>query len=264
MDWKRVKSILIALLLVTDLLLGYNIYIQFGNRISTERDAIETALRLVGAGYGLSSGMILALPERMYSYIVPRDAAAELAFAQKLLGDDTTSRDAGGGIIEYTGRRGSAVIRSAGEIELEAALDDISAADAEGVKKLLTEAGLSIASEVETNALGSYSVPQTRDGFAAPRYSLTCAVSNGRLKITGRWLISTQWRSEERSISRAELVIKLGDWLAAANINAVLSIEPAYHILTAAGRGMYASPVWVVETDAGVFMINALSGVPEP
>ena len=119
MEWSKVKTILIVLLAVVNLLLGLNIAGQISAQRREETAALQSALTLLRkAGMQFDEQLFFDMPRAPAVLTGARSAAREGAVADALLRSHTVE-EAGGGISIYTSRAGRVVFRSGGFFEAE-------------------------------------------------------------------------------------------------------------------------------------------------
>ena len=253
MDWKRVKSILIALLLVTNLILGYSVYGQFRSISRTEQAALEQALALSSENSGLRADMLSALPAEAQCFAVPRDNALENAFAAALLGESGfASENTGGGIVLYKSDRGSGEIKAGGEMDF--ALNWPEGELNARLPALLREAGLELLdADITAEADGSITCAQRFGGLSLDRYALTGALRDGTLSLAGRWLLCAQPEPGGTAPRKSELVLYLARWLESGQQGQVAGLTPGYRMAENLVR-----PVWLVELERGIAVFDLL------
>lgn len=254
MDWKRVKTILIALLLVTNLILGYSVYGQYRSLNQTEGRALEQALQLAGEASGLTHRLLDDLPGEMMAYSTPRDSTCEAAFARALLGEaGFVEENAGGGIVLYHGEKGRGEIKSAGEMEFR--LDGPWEQEGlmETVAAMLAQAGLEAGSNVMRTDAGIY-VYQRFEGLPLDHYQLVALIDDsGALSISGRWLLCREAEAAENAPQKSELVLYLSRWLESAQAGAVTGLAAGYRVADSR-----VSPVWFVALESGVEVFDLM------
>ena len=87
MEWGKAKSILIALMLAVNILLGVNIGVQLYERHKSQNETARMACQiLLEQGVTAGEDMLLTMPDAMIGYIYSRDTAVEEAAASALLG----------------------------------------------------------------------------------------------------------------------------------------------------------------------------------
>jgi len=253
MDWKRVKSILIALLLVTNLILGYSVYSQFRSVSRTEQAALAQALAMAGELSGLRADMLSPLPSESQSFSVPRDSVLENAFAAALLGESGfVSENTGGGIVLYKSGRGSGEIKTGGEMDFTLTWPEgeLSAQ----LPALLREAGLELLdTDITAAPDGSLSCSQRFSGLSLDRYALTGAVQDGTLSLTGRWLLCAQPEVGAAAPRKSELVLYLSQWLESGQQGPALGLTPGYRVAENLVR-----PIWLVQLENGTAIFDLL------
>ncbi|NCB04445.1 MAG: hypothetical protein EOM69_02860, partial [Clostridia bacterium] len=88
MEWNKVKSILIVLLLLVDVILGVTVAEQYLQVRTRERASVSDAAQLLRRdGLRFDEQMFFDLPVHLCAWTIPRDDATELRVATALLGE---------------------------------------------------------------------------------------------------------------------------------------------------------------------------------
>lgn len=255
MEWSKVKSILIALLVVTNVILGVNIHSQLQEQRESEHAAMESALTLLrNAGISFDEQAFWDLPEAQIQYSAPRSEEKEAAAAGALLGD-YTYQGAGGGIAIYSSEKGSVTFRNGGLMEARLVGDVTAQALLEG---LLQAAG---------TARGDYAVEQTPTGVRAQLYAdghevigavLECEDTDGGAAASGRWIFASALEQEGGGEPRAEMTVALlqlnGDTpFGIETVEAVCAIEQTRD------GGVRLIPAWRVDTKNEQIILSCMT-----
>ncbi len=248
MEWSRAKTLLIALLLVVNVLLGFNAAVRIRERGTREDETVRRALDVVASrGVSLPEAQALAMPGSMTGYVLTRDAAAERARAEALLGACEEVQP-GGGIYSFTGAAGAVTFRSGGYVEVA-----WNGEETPDLTSFLTPPG-AVRAEVRAEE-GVYGL--LLDGLP---------VSGARLARdeqglwSGTWVFGSVRLSEQSSVSRAAMILALGTAASQLGEQSIVSLAPAC-VLTALPSGdIRLTPAWRAETDGAVFHVSALSG----
>lgn len=260
MEWKRVKTILIAVLLVTCLVLAANIWDQLRARRVMEEQAVRDACALAArSGLTIDPALVLDLPEYGTVMAAERDAALELSLAEALLGP-CTAEEPGGGVVIYTGESGRLSIRRGGALELSRAQEG-DAPDAAGWAALLSAAGLKLtADDAVREGETVVFVQRAADGGEILNCRLSCTAADGVLTVQGRWLPEGAADTGRRGASRAELVLALAELVRAQpEYGAVEAVTAGYELRAGTARRLELTPVWTVETGGGSLVLDTVT-----
>ncbi len=255
MEWGKVKSILIALLAVTNVILGVSIHSQLQERRESERASMESALTLLrNAGVGFDEQIFWGLPDSLVQYSAPRSEETEAAAAKALLGD-YVYQEAGGGIAIYTSEKGSVTFRSGGL--MEAHLTDGRSAQ-ELLDALLQAAG---------TARGDCAVEQTLSGVCAQLYvggyeavgaALECEDTADGASASGRWVFAPALSQDGVGESRPEMLVALLQ-LEREEPSDIQSVEAVCVLEQTQDGGVRLIPAWRIETQSEQIILNCMT-----
>ena len=255
MDRGKVKTAVIAILLILNLLLGTLLIWRTAIAGKIERDAFDN-LKAVMQSNGVTL-LLDELPsaEGVYPLLSERSLSTEASLAETLTGS-AQGADQGGNIYYYTGELGEAWFRGSGDFEV---LFAETVADPEALlKQALLPYGMDPAEEPLVQRVENRKV-------------FNCVVnihnSAGRLHaVTGRLAVgSFQAVMDQTLIDAATALLRFIASLESSGFicTEVVSMELGY-VMTAPAAGSYQlTPVWSVVTDTGEYHINAISGTVE-
>ena len=252
MEWSRIKTILICLLLFVNLYLGFSVVSKLSEQSHAEEDMLNDACSILESrGISFDCEMLSNMPKNMNAYEFPRDISLEEEAAFGLLGSCDENMP-GGEIYVYSADEGSLTFRSGGYIEavfarqpekdvLESLLDDYLAN------------GLGCEPEKE----GCYAL--TFDGF--PVRGAQVSVSEDGRSFSGKWIFSREALKGSQSLSRAELALAMGSILRDSGQSFVKEVSAVYIHQASQSGGVSLVPAWKVSCPRGeVIYINALTG----
>lgn len=266
MEWPKVKNIIILILLMVD---GCLLVLVLGRQRAVNQYARSA---VVGAVQVLEQNGITVAPAALeHSAALPaltasRELQAEQALAQVLLGPDAVRRDRSGGLYAYESAQGTALFRANGNFEAE--FEDapqVGRAPAEHAADLLEDMGLEgeVISAPE-GADGETVMLQTLDG--APVYScrLVFRYEGGRLLALSGTLISGPAlpAAEGTSLDLPNALLRfLGGILERGGVcSAVTALRPGYRLGQSFGSEQRLAPTWLVETNAGSYYMDGVTG----
>ena len=197
MEWNKVKSMLIALLLVVNILLGLNIQAQLSAQRADEEESLHLALSLLAdAGAQFDEQLFWNMPRSSAVLLGERSTEREAQLAGTLLG----------GVSIYTSSAGSVTFRSGGLFEAE--LND--GTGPEELLDLIVETAAIKGMDYEMSAEGeSVSAQLLLDGWTVAGAALTCRSTETGALASGRWYFGSEPVSEGAGVSRAEMVVAL-------------------------------------------------------
>lgn len=235
MEWKRVKTLLLILLLACDLGLGISLGAQYFTQRRREDQALTDALELLRRdGILVDPSQAAALESGLQALLVTRDTDHERIVMERLLGACTVT-DQGGGVLTYSGVQGTVTVRNGGYIE--------GACSPEGFLTTLEE------------ALGvEHTDRQILSGLEL--YNTGLQLENGRL--TGRWLLALEGSRLGAGGQRDRLLLDLAAFL--GEQTEVRSLTQIWLVAGTAGRQAEVEPAWRIETAQGVRYMSLRTG----
>ena len=261
MDWKRVKTILIALLLVTNVVLLASVLLQLESGRKSELRALEATFTLMERDYGLRIEMIKALPTQAWSFTVERRGEDESRLAESILGSNGFSgEDGGGGIYKYQSDLGTGEIRRGGDMEFFS--QSHAGFSGEDFEASLNAAGLKDTAGSTSSAMArSVTVAQHRGGVPIVNSGLTCSEIGQGFHIIGRWIVSAKWEKKEASASRAQLAFELVRALDGLGVTVINGVKMGYYVQISGASDAGIIPVWKIDTDIGVLIFDLMEYV---
>jgi hypothetical protein len=272
MDKSQVRNFILLVLLLVNLFLLALVLADKWRASAEQQDAWEEM-----SGIFLQNGITLepgvraeSVPE---SYSLRRDTERELELAQRLLGGSVSGEPQGGDIYCYTGDNGQASFHGNGDFDVSFEPD---AAD-EGKDFLGTAADVLRKLEIDYDPDSAQMKPD--EGCTV--VSLTVVwqskcVYNSRvsfrffedslISMTGRRMLDTVLSVGGRAgmdqatlLMRFLRVVREGGYVCTK----ISAISPGYSMNDAASNDAVLVPVWRIETDAGAYYINGITGKEE-
>ena len=141
MEWSRAKTILLVVLICTNLFLAGNLLWQVSHGWAQQRQAMDQALALLQEDVGeFDEDIFRSLGTQRPVYAASRDTALEKKAAQALLGTEESDTD--GGVSRFSSEKGSLTFYTGGEVRLE--LFTESSLTGEEWQELLEKAGFPV------------------------------------------------------------------------------------------------------------------------
>jgi len=251
-EWSKVKSILIALLLVVDAILGVTVAAQYVQLRDAERDSLAGAAQLLrDAGLRFDEELFSDMPVSLSMWTVPRDAAAEERAARALLGASIESEAAGGGITVFEAQEGRVTFRAGGIFE---ALRNISSASSQSPEDAFSKILLALNVSPEEN--GAYVTQRAPDGAPIVNARLQYSTEDGTEAVTGLWIFADEETETRLRATRAELLLALR---AVVPEQAEITACSAGYVAREERTGMRLEPIWRVTADETDYYVSALT-----
>ncbi|MEA4920379.1 MAG: hypothetical protein VB078_05635 [Clostridiaceae bacterium] len=251
MEWSKIKTILILLMLAVNIFLSINLYSQVSGSIREEHDMTEHSGEILKShGFAFFEDAFLDMPVSMTSYTFRRDIEAEAKAAQGLLGECEQAQQ-GGGIYQYSSSKGKVIFRSSGYIELEWLSED--EPDIEALLMPgLNEDALSLKKETEGYSL-------YMDGLKIVGAFVSDRHSGKETFAEGVWVYGQKERGAI-SRTRAELILALGDVMKKLNLTSIDALKSAYILSPLQNGDVRLTPVWLVVSGDELVYVSALTG----
>ncbi len=270
--WGRVKTACIVVLLVFNVLL---LAVFGAGRLSSymisrqTRSHVDTLLAQRGVLCGSSVYSTLTSPPQ--SYTLRMDSSIQDSFADTMLTGTVRSSAEKGNTTAWTGENGSISWASSGELTGSFSLrtqpvpQDIEDAQ-ELIVRLLEEAGISVSSEQvtaeQTEDAFVVEVEQDINGVELLGCGMTFTIFEGNATtLEGQWCTGEAEELTVRALesySAQEVILQLID--EQEDIAQIISAQPTYVLSDKSGGRFTAIPCWRFSTDAGDFVMNALTG----
>lgn len=255
MDRGKVKTAVIAILLVLDLILGAFLIWQSATARKAERDAFQNLQTVMH-----DNGVELLLDELpsadgVYTLLSERSLTAEAALAKVFTGSDQ-GQDQGGNIYYYAGSTGEAWFRGSGDFEV--LFSEPTAQMDPSVRKALLQYGIDpdrgdIIQQVDERNVFNCSVSLNYVN------SLLTSVT-GRL-VAGSFSAVVDTPAMDASTALLRFIASLED--NGFICTEISSVELGYLMSALVTGGFQLTPVWRVVTDTGEYYVNAISGAVE-
>ena len=268
MERGKIKNWILLVLLLLDLALGALLLTGAAEEAGYRRLG-EESLFSVLRQRGLDPGKDLELPEAgAGTWHLERSLQTEEALASRLLGQVETL-DQGGNIYVYTGERGSASFRGTGEFALhfEKPLDpgrDPGALVVQTLERLGMDAREEDLAVRETEEGQEYTALCRWQGAVVwncrVRFLFTEA---GLAEVSGLRLFDVSGEEGDGAYSAYTAVLCFLDSEFAGTAGTLEAILPGYTLSVPMSGSCTLQPVWILETDAGRFQVNAVTGRTE-
>ena len=265
MPWSKMKNIILAILVVTNLALLALVggqAIQDSRLLSRAREDSIQFLRTRGVEVDediVPQGMELT-PQ-----IVERDLEREERAAAALLGSPVTAESRGGEVYRYFNERGSVQFHSDGTFsaQLEPGACPVGEDRAAGCADLMERMGFQ-GKVLEENG-DSFLFRQTWEGWPLFSQQVTLVCEGDRLAaVTAGRQLAGKSREDtgRRTITVATALVDFFNGVGALGdvCNRIDAIEPGYAASTSLSGPILLTPVWRVTTDTGAYQLDTVTG----
>ncbi len=271
MEWRKVKSIIILLLLLVNGFLLALMLARKSEADSYDRTALTQAVEaLAGRGIAVEQSD-LAGAEELLPIDVERDAAGEEKLAAALLGKAVAGDNRGGGLYLYESAAGEMTIRAGGD--LSAVLNDDprwhtgdpASHAAALIRSLGAEARLTASEGAADGA--DITFVQTWEGTPVFSCAVTFTYRDGRLQtVNGALLTSGSTAKESGAVlTLPTALMRFLDGIQEQGdvCSAIRSMEPGYRAGQSASGVTRLTPCWLVTTNTADYYLDALTGALE-
>lgn len=262
-----IKNVVIwALVAINLFFLSYYLIGRYQDNTIKLQMRKEIALLMAQNGIDLDTDNIHEGGE-LYLLDTNRDSDKEQAIVESFLGQ-TTVVEQGGIITNYNGKNGQAVFRNSGEFELafEPGVNMTTASIAAMTRQLLEKMELETSSVTVTGTDGNgvATVVCTWKKHRIYNCRIKFVYTSGRLvEISGKYASDVTMTDEKVSMSSSATALM--HFLSAVRsdkytCSAITAVEAGYYFVSAAYGEGRSNPVWRIETDTGVYYVDAVTG----
>ena len=263
MSWSKIKTIIIVILLLTNLFLLFLIGGQKLHSARYEADTLRQTVEVLSRNGLKVAEDALPGDAQIVPLLVERDEQAELRAATVLLGGDAAFSSTGG-LNVYSSAAGDLSFRSGGEVsatlELSWAGFDSPAGHAAHLMEQLGAEAWSITADGGTVTVvqlaGDFPVLDARLTLTYDRFSL--------LSMEGKLLLGSALAENEpyTPISLSTALVALMNYSADSGtaFSTVTRMTPGYLAASSLTDPVRLAPAWLVETDAATLCIDAATG----
>ena len=267
MDWPRVKTLLLVLLLVANLLLG-GLSVQRHWAVSKEQTRSWQAWRqtFLSMGIALDDSLRPIMDTQIYALYLPRPEEKEQALALFFLGD-VSFRDLGGHVFEYAGSAGTGRFRAGSSFDIRLKIPTplqkrtpAEQAKADIVTAELDAYPLTAPQVTEREGNSEITCRQIVQGCTVYNSQLSFSYGNGGLQsVGGTFLLAPVSRREpEPSLTAGSLLIQFVQTL--DNPVYVNAMEWGY-VLVVDGSDLWKlQPVCQIAVDGQEYLLDADAG----
>lgn len=269
MEWRRVKTMIIIVLLLANGFLLALVGRQKAQTLRYEQSALEQSIRVL-AQNGIELPVQAISDRSGYpSMVMQRSIQAEQELACALFGREVTGNSRGGGLYIYSSDGyGQISMRSGGELssELEDAdiwrIDDPEA-HAEALVKAMKPTFRQVMCSLEQ---GSGSVVYQQELKGTPLYScrLTFRYRSGRLvSISGKVLAAEDTTQEAGELLSLPTVLMrfLGGLRDSGDVcSSIGRVSAGYQVVQSFADTVRLRPVWFISTNTADYYVDGMTG----
>lgn len=269
MEWSKIKTIVIWMLVITNLFLLGLVVQEEGKAQRLEREALEnTVVFLNQRGIQLDADVV---PDRME--LVPQQAERALereqSLAEALVGGPVQVDALGGQMYRYTGSNGTVQLHNDGSFSVQ-----LGASARPRKEEVVERWAKALLAKLDFDGTLLESSGDAQEGYAVLRqvwkrapllnHRVEVRWDEDGVRLTGRRLIGEPSAVKDQGGMTVPTALmdaftglnRLGDVC-----SQILHIQPSYVSLsTLHGSTMTLRPVWHITTDTGVYQLDTVSG----
>lgn len=262
MEWPKIKTILLLILLLTDGFLLALVGVRSWNTSRYQEEAREDALTLLERGGIQMQAQQLPEDLRLPVGTVSRDLEGELAQLVPVLGEGTRE-SLGGGQYRYTGDNGEAWLRGRGEFSLELKagafpLEGELERHAAGVLKRMGVEALAVESRGDGQS-GEVTLLQLWEGVPVRSCRVTARYADGGLtSLSGAWLNGKPETAGQLELSAVTGLLRFVEELGETGdvCREIFAMQAAYQLTASLSEPSVLMPIWYLETDTGSYTLD--------
>lgn len=266
MQWSRVKSIFLVILLLVDGFLFLNIAGKYVSRSYRQAENAHNIVEILST-QGIRVGEDFSLPDTHALPVlqIDRSRADEDRFSFGLLGEQALRQEEqdGSGTVRYTSDTGAMSWQGGGQVS-GAFVPEGYAAPTDGeaalrlARALLSQAGLATANL--SFAVDGLTVTVSFPTAGVPVFNraLTLDFAPDRVRLSGLWTFDTPYITKSGNYVTFAATDALFTLLSREEITEIDSLTAGF-LLGESGSGrMQMTPGWRVKTNAGSFFVDSL------
>lgn len=265
MEWKKVKSLLLLVLVCTNLFLAGNLLLQVIRGRAQQREAMNQALELLHRDVGdFDDDMFRQMGTQQPVIALQRRPDLEQKAARQLLG----AEGGAGGAITYTSEKGELSF-SGGSVSLRLA-GQVEGDPTAFFRGLLDGAGFPMKGSRATVEGSQVLFAQyTPAGVPILGATLTCGAETGEdgrayLTVQGTWVLDTTGNKAGEGQRGYQMVNHVRACLKNRGVTAPPErVELAYSLYRFTTDEILAKPVWQVTAGGKVYTIDGLDGTAQ-
>lgn len=262
MDSRKLERIVLLILLLLNVFL---LAVVLSDSAQTRRSNAETAEALTAFlkenGFSVADGAI-RIRSAPPKCTLTRELETEHRMITRLIGT-STARDQGGNIYFYSGTRGQAQLRGSGEMDVifESGVVSMRGGTARAALRALRRCRIPALSAASSSDAEFW---VTQDGIPVYNAVLRFDFSGGSYYVmSGTRIFDTVVKDEnEDLLDSVSVLIRFVELVRDEGYicSRIDAVAPGYLMTVTRSGEQELSPVWRIETDTGVFFIDAESG----
>lgn len=268
MEWHRMKTIIIAILLVINGFLLVLVGTRRSESLRYEQSALEYAARVLESNGIAVEEHAVASTVVQNPCVSERSSVREEAAAAALLGQVVESNDLGGGLYSYTADSGTVSFRMGGEIATVLTDDPMwYTTDPLGHSASLMSAmkvDFSLSDAQITNGTGEVVYQQMLQETPLFSCRVTFFYEKGRLTGLAGTLLAVEKVTEEEGETLTLPTVLMGfldEVLRSGDVcSSVLAVEPGYLLTQSFANTVRLQPVWYISTNTADYYVDGITG----
>ena len=259
LQWGKIKTILIVILLLVDTFLAGVLVVKWASEQKREQEMFKN-LQIVLADNGITmKEMSLPKEAMMPQLIIDQSRTDELKLAHKLLGDDAEQIN-GDKSLSLKSEFGEVSWNDSGEINAVITPKGYKKPDEGSVKNeadnLLKNMGINESGlQIDINGFVAVASFKTA-GYEVFNRNLKIVFSDDSITISGKWTFSEPYATRNNLYSTYNPIDSIIWFAGQKKANEIYDITAGLLLVNGAGSQMQLSPVWRIKTDNGYFYVD--------
>ena len=268
MEWRRIKNVIIAILLLLNGFLLVLVAFRRNETIRYEQSALDRTVQVLKLnGIEMSPDAVVVSAEAMQG-TAERSIALEKKLAGALLGAEAKDSNLGGGLYSYSAPAGTVSFRTGGEVTLRPADDPRWYTDDPETHSAMLVAAMKLECRLYDVSLsegdGTVSYLQLLEGNPLFSCRIVFMYEDGRLNgLSGTLLVTAEPEMEEGEFLNLPTVLMgfLDEVLTSGDVcSAIVSVEPGYLLNQSFSNTVRLQPVWYISTNTADYYSDGVPG----
>jgi|GEM_PF-4545246 len=264
MEWRRVKTILIALFIAIDVALAVNLFVIRDIYIQKYDSAISDALDIAEKkGVYIEKKTIPKENRKLSAFEVMTDEITSGEVIEMVIGASNMVEESAG-VFNYISGGNVATARPGGIFEISMLHDKSDNQSDEDISKnLIKKIDRSRLSLNQTDPADPFGYKQYIDNIPVFNSEVKIEIAGRAVKIDGRCAVGRKNALDMRVKTAYELVLDITEFFKGSDSAVtVTGIKQGYYMNAATGGKLRVMPTWEVETQEGYYYFDMTTGEP--
>ena len=259
MQWGKIKSILIIILLLVDAFLIGVLVVKWASEQQREQEMFKNLQTVLAKNNITMQDMDLPKEAMMPQLIIDQSRTDELKVAHKLLGEDAVQINSDNS-LSFKSDLGEVCWSDSGQIDAIITPENYKKPDENSVEKetdtLLKSIDINpVGLEINVKDFSAVASFKTA-GYEVFNRNLTIVFSDDNITINGKWTFSEPYATRNNLYSTYNPIDSIIWFAEQKKANKIYDIDAGLLLVNGAGSQMQLSPVWRIKTENGYFYVD--------